>query len=244
MKNTKLFFLILLFLLPQFVFSNAGSKALIQNLRVKNINDSILIISYDIVKSKRNENFDVKLEAKFQAGEIINIQTLSGDIGKTKAGISKTIKWNISKDIYNFNGFLNIKLKAESSLGKLLSTNSKLVRVQIEKEYIELENQDPNNELMADIEWIMPETRSLTVTEKEFSIHVCVSSKINIAQIYIFINDTLIINDRGFKPISGNCPNTVKKKFDLVDGLNEIRLKIIDKNGIKTESFLLVKKED
>ena len=243
MKNIKLISLLLLFILPQFVFPNAGSKAIIQNLRVKNINDSILIISYDIVKSKRNESFDVTLEAKFQAGKNIDIQTFSGDVGKTKAGISKTIKWNISKDIYNFNGFLNIKLKAKSSLGKFLSTNSKLVRVQIEKEYIELENQDPNNKLLADIQWIVPETRSLTVTEKEFSIHVCVSSKIKIQGIYIFINNDLVISDRGFKPISGNCPNTVKKDFDLVEGLNEIRLEIIDKQGNKTESFLLVKKE-
>ena len=41
MKNTKLISLILLFLLPQFVFPNTGSKALIQNLRVKNIKDCL-----------------------------------------------------------------------------------------------------------------------------------------------------------------------------------------------------------
>lgn len=244
MKIKQLSILFLLFLLPQFVFPNLGSKATIQNFKVENINDSILIISYDILKAKRNESFDIKLEAKFQAGEYIEIQTISGDYGQIKAGISKKIKWNISKDIYDFDGFLNIKIKAQSSQEKLLSTNSKLVKVLIEKEYIELENIDPENELLADIQWINPSERSLTVREPEFAIQVCVNSKIKIAEINVLINNVLIINDRAFKPILDKCPNTIKKNFNLTEGLNEIRLEIIDKNGIKTESFLLVRKEE
>jgi len=47
-------------------------------------------------------------------------------------------------------------------------------------------------------------------------------------------------NTRGFKPIEGNCKIAVKNEFELNEGLNEIRLEIIDKQGNKTENFILV----
>lgn len=243
MKKNRLILFFLLFLSSQVIFSNSITTASIQNLQVQNINDSLLIISYDIVKAKKGQIFDVRLEAKFQAGKNIDIQSISGAIGTTTSSLSKTIKWDISKDIYEFNGFLKLTLRAESFSGNVISSNSKLVHVHIEKQFVEIENIDPTNESLADIHWILPEKRSLTVSEKRFSIHACVSSKIKISKIDILINNQLIISDRGFKPILNNCPNTIKKDFDLVEGLNEVRLKIIDEKGQETESFLLIQKK-
>lgn len=231
---------LLLFTFPIYLFGNQTNKTEIRNLKILNEGDSVLAIYFDIVNFKKAEHFDIELNAKFQAGKSIDVLALSGDLFGISGGNGKKIRWNISKDIYDFNGFLSLKLKLTSTLGNSFQTEAKLVKVFVDNAVEETENLDPNNELLSDIEWIKPNTRNTTVTQKQLSIQACIRSKTEVSEINLYLNNKFVPNTRGFKPIDGNCKMAVKNEFELNEGLNEIRLEIIDKQGNKTENFILV----
>jgi hypothetical protein len=71
--------------------------------RVENINfyaeGSKLIITYDIVKAKTGETFDVWIKIVTASGKEINPMALSGNIGSgNPGGTGKKISWNVEAD--------------------------------------------------------------------------------------------------------------------------------------------------
>lgn len=71
--------------------------------RVENINfyaeGSKLIITYDIVKAKAGETFDVWIKIVTASGKEINPMALSGNIGSgNTGGTGKKISWNVEAD--------------------------------------------------------------------------------------------------------------------------------------------------
>ncbi len=240
MKHLFLFISMFIIAFPIYLFGNQLGKPEIRNIKIENQGDSVLFVYFDLVGYKKNERFDIVLDAKFQAGKKVEVLNLSGDLVGVFGGNSKQLKWAISKDIYDFNGFLSLKLKFNSTLGNTFQSETKLVKVFVNNAIEEAENIDPENDLLAEIEWIKPDSRNLAVTQKLFSIQACIFPKNEISEVNLYLNNQFVPNTRGFKPIDGNCKMAVKNEFELNDGLNEIRLEVIDKEGVKTESFILV----
>jgi hypothetical protein len=72
-----------------------------------------LLISYDFIGSGSSDQFYVWLEAERENGEIINMKTLSGDVGTTRAGKNKQIIWIPASDSIFLNESVSVEVKAE-----------------------------------------------------------------------------------------------------------------------------------
>jgi len=76
----------------------AQSKARVENVDF-NLEGEDLVITYDIVKSKTGEMFDVDVNILTTSGKKINAFALSGDIGPgVTGGEGKRIVWDLNKD--------------------------------------------------------------------------------------------------------------------------------------------------
>ncbi|MEI7492460.1 MAG: hypothetical protein WCK92_13755 [Bacteroidota bacterium] len=93
----KLNLIVLAFFLLQGT-SHAQTKAEIQNIDFNVAGDS-LIVTYDLVKTKFSEKFNVVLVVKTVTGKTYDPQAVSGDAGgNIYGGKGKRIVWNIAKD--------------------------------------------------------------------------------------------------------------------------------------------------
>jgi hypothetical protein len=82
--------------------------------RLKILNDSNLMISYDILGANADDKFYIWLEVTDSAGGEINAKTLNGDVGDNiKAGANKQIVWNIIADKIFIDNTINIEIIAE-----------------------------------------------------------------------------------------------------------------------------------
>jgi len=94
--------LILLVICAYFTILNnqayAQSKAIVENVDFFIENDN-LIITYDIVKARTGETFDVSVKISTVKGTPIKAYALNGDIGTgVYGGNFKRIEWNLAKD--------------------------------------------------------------------------------------------------------------------------------------------------
>jgi len=99
MRKTNI--ILILFVLPLFLFPGkcqAQTKAEIKNIDFNVVNDS-LIVTYDLLKAKINERFNVVLVVKTVTGKTYDPVALSGDVGNNIAGgKGKRIVWDVGKD--------------------------------------------------------------------------------------------------------------------------------------------------
>ena len=72
-----------------------------------------LLVSYDVISSKQSDQFYVWLEIQKKSGELLAMNSLSGDIGDTKAGRNKLITWVPENDSVFLNEMVDVELKAE-----------------------------------------------------------------------------------------------------------------------------------
>jgi len=72
-----------------------------------------LLVSYDVISSKQSDQFYVWLEIQKKSGELLAINSISGDIGDTKAGRNKLITWVPENDSVFLNEMVDVELKAE-----------------------------------------------------------------------------------------------------------------------------------
>lgn len=97
----KTFLILTLFILPFLLFpgiSRAQTKAEIVNIDFNVVNDS-LIVTYDLVKAKNSEKFNVVLVVKSVTGKSFDPMAVSGDVGNNiTGGKGKRIVWDIVKD--------------------------------------------------------------------------------------------------------------------------------------------------
>jgi hypothetical protein len=91
---------------------NAQTKAEIQNIDFNVAGDS-LIVTYDLVKAKSNEKFNVVLVVKTNTGKTFDAISLSGDVGNyITGGKGKRIVWNIAKDKVAINDEIYVQVLA------------------------------------------------------------------------------------------------------------------------------------
>jgi hypothetical protein len=72
-----------------------------------------LLITYDMIKAKRSDQFYVWIEIQKKNGEPLKIGSVSGDLGDTKGGMNKTISWIPEYDSVFLNEVVYVELKAE-----------------------------------------------------------------------------------------------------------------------------------
>ncbi|MCX6287988.1 MAG: hypothetical protein NTY96_12825 [Bacteroidetes bacterium] len=78
--------------------SRAQTKAEIQNIDFNVVGDS-LIVTYDLLKAKNSEKFNVVLVVKTVTGKSYDPLAVAGDVGgNIFGGKAKRIVWNIAKD--------------------------------------------------------------------------------------------------------------------------------------------------
>ncbi|NQV03360.1 MAG: hypothetical protein HQ542_11985 [Bacteroidia bacterium] len=95
---------------PQLI--TAQSKAQITEVDFFVRNDT-LFVSYDLIKTKKNEWFEVTLTVKTLTGKVINPVALSGHAGKFIAGgKGKQIVWAITKDNVFIDDEIYVELRA------------------------------------------------------------------------------------------------------------------------------------
>jgi hypothetical protein len=72
-----------------------------------------MLVSYDVISSKQSDQFYVWLEIQKKNGEALKMNSISGDIGDTKAGRNKLITWVPENDSVFLNEMVDVELKAE-----------------------------------------------------------------------------------------------------------------------------------
>lgn len=110
MKIRTLFFL--LFLL--FLFDNSYSQGFIITQPRVEIEETNLIILYNIITKHSNDQFYVWVEIKKSNGEKIQAMALTGDVGENiKAGNDKKIIWSPENDSIYLDEEIIVEVKAE-----------------------------------------------------------------------------------------------------------------------------------
>jgi hypothetical protein len=109
MKKQKLFYLLPLFFLPIFSYSQ-GVKITPPKLE---FDGRQLLIGYDFMNTNSADQFYVWVEMEKRNGEAIKMKALSGDVGTTKAGKNKQIKWIPASDSVFLNEVVSVEVKAE-----------------------------------------------------------------------------------------------------------------------------------
>lgn len=103
---------LLIFLLGSPQHTSAQSKAQITEIDFYVKNDT-LFVSYDLIKAKKNEWFEVSMTVKTPSGRVIFPGTLSGHAGKFIAGgKGKQIAWAIAKDDVFIDEEIYVELRA------------------------------------------------------------------------------------------------------------------------------------
>ena len=120
-QNFILFFFVNLLVVTS-VFSQ--SKAEIHNVDFQLKNDS-LFITYDLVKTAKDQRFLISIEVSIASGKIIKPISLSGDVGQgVRGGKGKTIIWDIKKD----NVYINEGIIVEVIGGPMLPPKEKVTQ--------------------------------------------------------------------------------------------------------------------
>jgi hypothetical protein len=101
MKNYKIFTVLMIglcILLMSYKPLQAQSKARIDNIDF-NLEGSNLIITYDIIKAKTNETFNIRIKVLTGTGEEIIPSALTGDINEgVTGGTNKRVIWDLEAD--------------------------------------------------------------------------------------------------------------------------------------------------
>jgi len=114
--NLKLTVLMLFLIAPHFVFAQ-NTKIETTNLLIEN---NKLIIYYDILKSKKQQHFDVWVEITTSKGEKISVSSFSGDYGNNiSGGEGKKIIWDYNNDGVVLNDNISIEVKAKTFLSAM-----------------------------------------------------------------------------------------------------------------------------
>jgi hypothetical protein len=92
--------------------------------------DKKLEISYDVIKAKKTDRFEVWVEIKNAEGEKINARTLSGDIGENQLGGSdKRIIWDYNADGLVLDENVSVAVHAnQSTLAGAVNTGSCILK--------------------------------------------------------------------------------------------------------------------
>lgn len=72
-----------------------------------------LLISYDIINENQSDQFYVWVVIQKKDGEVIKINSVSGDLGDIKPGNNKVINWEPAKDSVFLNEEISVKVNAE-----------------------------------------------------------------------------------------------------------------------------------
>jgi hypothetical protein len=87
--------------------------------------DNMLVINYDIEKSKVTQQFDISLEITSSSGNKIAVKSLKGDIGKNVAGsLGKKIIWDYNTDGIVLQDKIYIEIFAEPVIDETITTKS------------------------------------------------------------------------------------------------------------------------
>jgi len=87
------------------------------------------------------------------------------------------------------------------------------------------------------ITWLSPNEKTLSLEANTVNIKACVSSKIQVKSVDIYVNENLM---RGFVKVGGNdvnCAVTVDKRISLQEGLNTIYMVAGNENGSSTSEI-------
>jgi hypothetical protein len=114
--------LILLCLPSAWINTNAQAKAEIANVDFQVVNDN-LVVTYDLLKAKKNELFNIKLIITAVTGKTYLPVTVSGDIGDNiSGGKGKQIIWEITKDNVFINEEIFVEVKATPMVPQAVTT--------------------------------------------------------------------------------------------------------------------------
>lgn len=109
MKKQKLF-LILTFFFIVFRANSQGFQIAPPRLE---FDGKKLLISYDVISSKQADQFFVWVEIQKKNGETLKMNSISGDVGDTRAGKNKLITWVPENDSVFLNEMVEVELKGE-----------------------------------------------------------------------------------------------------------------------------------
>ena len=144
----KTYFILILFILPFFFFpgiSRAQTKAEIVNIDFNVVNDS-MIVTYDLVKAKSNEKFNIVLVVKTVTGKSYDPMAVSGDVGNNiTGGKGKRIVWDITKDRVVINDEIFIQVLATPLPPEITATPAPVVVQETPKETVQ-QQQPPRNQ--------------------------------------------------------------------------------------------------
>jgi hypothetical protein len=109
MKKQKLFLFLIIFFIGFRVFS--------QDFKIPpprlDFDGKKLLVSYDVISSKHSDKFYVWMEIQKKNGEVLKVNSISGDVGDTKAGKNKLVTWVPENDSVFLNEMVEVELKAE-----------------------------------------------------------------------------------------------------------------------------------
>ena len=90
----------------------AQSKAEIRSVDFIMLNNE-MVISYDIVRTKPDDLFNVSVQIKSKSGKVFNPVTLSGDIGdNVHGGIGKKVYWKVVEDNVSIDDMIYVEVTA------------------------------------------------------------------------------------------------------------------------------------
>ncbi len=98
------------------------------------------------------------------------------------------------------------------------------------------------NKLPPKITWLSPEYTTTDASADNVDVKVCVQSTVELDNVQIFVNNELKINNatRGYAVVNSNCDFTIEKNVPLVEGKNEIIVKITNSAGTTTSDKRIV----
>jgi hypothetical protein len=109
MEKQRLFLLIFLMFLA-FRLNSQTSQIGTPNLT---FDGSKLTISYDMINENQSDQFYVWVVIQKKDGQLLKMNSLSGDIGDIKPGKNKVITWVPAKDSVYLNEEVSVEVKAE-----------------------------------------------------------------------------------------------------------------------------------
>ncbi len=115
-------FLVLLFALVNPVQLSGQSKAVITNVDFT-VEGNQFIVTYDILKAKSGELFNIRLVITAVTGKSYNPVTMTGDVGdNVTAGKGKRIVWDLEKDNVFINEEIFVEVKSIPRSGTVVTS--------------------------------------------------------------------------------------------------------------------------
>jgi len=109
MNKQGLFLLFFLF----FVYVKISSQASQIGTPKLEFDGQKLLISYDMINANQSDQFYVWVVIQKKDGQVLNINSITGDVGDTKAGKGKVITWMPAKDSVFLNEEVTVVVNAE-----------------------------------------------------------------------------------------------------------------------------------